>query len=131
MKKKNPCFGHLFCGEGKGQRLPLLNPVMSSMTSVPHRIGGTRHKFPENSPFLPTLAAPWWTSCCKKKSFSSTSNVKHRDKSHSIYIPTLLQKTKQKKKPTTRGSFLDLTKQSDRNHGDGEEEDPDSPAAAG
>lgn len=97
-EKKNPCFGHLFCGEGKGQRLPLLNPVMSSMTSVPHRIGGTRHKFPENSPFLPTLAAPWWTSCCKKKSFSSTSNVKHRDKSHSIYIPALLQKTKQKKK---------------------------------
>lgn len=113
--KKNPCFGHLFCGEGKGQRLPLLNPVMSSMTSVPHRIGGTRHKFPENSPFLPTLAAPWWTSCCKKKSFSSTSNVKHRDKSHSIYIPTLFYKKKPKKKPNNLRFFLgfDETKRSE------------------
>lgn len=28
------------------------------MTRVPHRIGGTRHKFPENSPFHPNTSRP-------------------------------------------------------------------------
>lgn len=68
------------------------SPMMSSKTTFPHRIGGSHHKFPENSqPFPPAPPPPApphpstgqsLTSCLKNRRFSNFPS------------PTLAQTTK-------------------------------------
>lgn len=110
--------------------LPSLpTPMMSSKTTFPHRIGGSLHKFPENSqpispppspppPPHPSTGQPL-TSCLKNRHFYNffhpPISANHRDRCQAFWAVAFLVLGAGKK-------------QSGRDHGNGEEEDP-NPAA--
>lgn len=77
-------------------------PMMSSKTTFPHRIGGSRHKFPENSqPILPPPTPPPHpstgqplTSCLKNRHFYNffhpPISVNHRDRCQTFWAVAFL-----------------------------------------
>lgn len=74
-------------------------PMMSSKTTFPHRIGGSHHKFPENSQPFPPPPHPSTgqslTSCLKSRRFSNffppNPSANHKDLCQTFWAVTLFR----------------------------------------